>query len=128
MSLLSQQLSDLAVDFPQEADKWSAFFNRLSVDEDLPPLPGGQQCEGESLSGGPECHFRILRSSAGRDQSAQIRRLRPFRRRIFDGEQRGRAPSPPSGARSPPSPRPTGSNWKPASNPIMCAIFPAAAP
>ena len=39
MSLLSQQLSDLAVDFPQEADKWSAFFNRLSVDEDLPPLP-----------------------------------------------------------------------------------------
>lgn len=39
MSLLSQQLSDLAVDFPQEADKWNAFFNRLSVDEDLPPLP-----------------------------------------------------------------------------------------
>lgn len=39
MSLLSQQLSDLAVDFPQEADKWNAFFNGLSVDEDLPPLP-----------------------------------------------------------------------------------------
>lgn len=39
MSLLSQQLSDLAVDLPQEAEKWNAFFDGLSVDGELPPLP-----------------------------------------------------------------------------------------
>lgn len=39
MSLLSQQLADLSVDFPQEAAKWTDFFNSLSVDRDFPPLP-----------------------------------------------------------------------------------------
>lgn len=39
MSLLSQQLADLAVDFPQEEAKWTAFFNSISVDRDLPDLP-----------------------------------------------------------------------------------------
>lgn len=90
MSLLSQQLSDLAVDFPQEADKWNALLQPTFRRRGPAAASGGQQCEGESLSGGPECHFRILRSSAGRDQSAQICCLRPFRRRICDGEQRGR--------------------------------------
>lgn len=39
MSLLSQQLSDLSVDFPGQAAKWRAFFDSLSVEQDLPPLP-----------------------------------------------------------------------------------------
>lgn len=39
MSLLSQQLSDLAADFPEQAAKWRAFFESIRVDSDLPPLP-----------------------------------------------------------------------------------------
>lgn len=39
LQLLSQYLPDISIDYPDQYEKWSTFFNEIDINRELPPLP-----------------------------------------------------------------------------------------
>ncbi len=39
LAILARALPDIKIDFPKEFEKWSEFFDKISLEEDLPNLP-----------------------------------------------------------------------------------------